>query len=146
MKKQQNNIMKIWTPFWNLSWNNRKLLLKTFFLMIKVRLTLWIVPFSRFQKSYAQIEPDPVKNDIPVCRLIWSVKVISPYVPRATCLTNALTGQSLLSQHGYPSLVKIGVGKSAEGQFEAHAWLEYNGKAVVGESEKDFIPLYDLKE
>lgn len=77
--------------------------------------------------------------------LIWAVQVSSHYVPRTTCLTNALTGHSLLSQYGYPSLVKIGVGKSSEGEFEAHAWLEYEGKVVIGESEEEYVPIYDFK-
>ena len=42
------------------------------------------------------------------------------------------------------SQIKIGVGKDINGEFEAHAWLEYAGKVVVGESEKEYVPLTDL--
>ena len=117
--------------------------METIFLMLKVRLMLWLIPFSRIQNSLKGI--NIIKNEIPVFKLIWAVKVASNYLPSATCLTNALTGYSLLLRYGYPSLVKIGVGKSAGG-FEAHAWLEYNGKVVIGESEKNYISIFDIKD
>jgi hypothetical protein len=43
-------------------------------------------------------------------------------------------------------MIKIGVGKSFEGEFEAHAWLEYADEVVIGESEKEYIPILDLKK
>ncbi len=135
--------MTVLTAFLKLPGKDKKLLLGTLFLMIKIRLMLWLLPFSRIQRSFKQFNIE--KSDIPVSRLTWSVRMTSRYVPGATCLTKALTGYSLLSKHGYPSLVKIGVGKSAEGEFEAHAWLEYGGEVVLGESEKDYVPLFDLR-
>jgi len=72
------------------------------------------------------------------------VQTVSNYIPQATCLTKALTAQKLLKKYGYISQIKIGVNKDVEGQFEAHAWLEYAGKVVIGESEKEYIPLIDL--
>lgn len=102
------------------------------------------MPFRTIQKSLTKVEPTATDGTT-INNLIWSVKVASHYVPGATCLTNALTGYSLFSQYGYPSLVKIGVDKSTEGEFEAHAWLEYRGRVVIGESEKDYVPLIDFK-
>jgi hypothetical protein len=84
------------------------------------------------------------KNNIPVHKLIWAVQTISNYIPQATCLTKALTAQKLLKKYGYSSQIKIGVGKNINGEFEAHAWVEYDGKVVVGESEKEYVPLIDL--
>lgn len=129
--------------FFKLPNRDKTLLLKTLFLMIKVRLMLWVLPFSSIQKSVTDVKPTN-KENITLNNLIWAVNVSSHYVPRATCLTNALTGYSLLSQHGYTSLIKIGVGKSFEGEFEAHAWLEYKDKVVIGESEKEYVSLFDF--
>ena len=132
------------TSFLRLPGRDRKLLLETLFLMMKVRLMLWVLPFSHIQKSF--LETPINKHDIPLERLIWAVKVSSHYVPRATCLTNALTGQSLFLKHGYPCMIKIGVGKSDEGEFEAHAWLEYGDEVVIGESEKEYVPLVNFNK
>lgn len=132
------------TTLFKLSWKDYKLLIHTLFIMIKVRLMLWFMPFSHIQKSFSNLIPSG-DRDITVCRLNWSLKVVSHYMPGTTCLTNALAGYSLLSKHGYSSIVKIGVGKSEEGEFEAHAWLEYGDGVVIGESEKEYVPLLDFK-
>ncbi len=130
--------------FFKLSGDKQRILLKTLFLMVKVRLMLWFMSFPRIRSSFKNIEPTTT-DKAAVTNLIWSLKVASHYVPRSTCLTNALTGYSLFSQYGYSSQVKIGVGKSSEGEFEAHAWLEHNGRVVIGESEKEYVPLLDFK-
>lgn len=127
--------MTVLTSFLRLPGSDKRLLLYTLFLIVKVRLMLWVLPFTRIQRSFTKFES--VRSDIPVSRLTWSVRMTSRYVPGATCLTKALTGYLLLSKHGYHSMIKIGVGKSAEGEFEAHAWLEYDCEVVLGESEKD---------
>lgn len=130
--------------FFKLSQDKQRILLKTLLLMVKVRLMLWFMSFPRIQKSFKYIKPTDT-DKAAKSNIIWAVKVASHYVPRTTCLTNALTGYSLFSQYGYPSLVKIGVDKSSEGEFEAHAWLEYKDEVVIGESEKEYIPLLDFK-
>jgi hypothetical protein len=38
----------------------------------------------------------------------------------------------LLARRGYPALLHIGVAKGKEGQFQAHAWVESEGKVVIG--------------
>ena len=73
--------------------------------------------------------------------IIWSVRVASNYVPRATCLTQAITAQILLSRNNHPSNLRIGVIKDDD--FKAHAWLEIDNKIVLGESEQDYVPILD---
>jgi hypothetical protein len=51
-----------------------------------------------------------------------------------TCLRRALTLQKLLAQRHVATELKIGVQKE-NGQFSAHAWLEYQGQPL-GEPEK----------
>ena len=41
--------------------------------------------------------------------------VVSRYLPGATCLTQALAAQALLTQSGFPSQVEIGVAKETTG-------------------------------
>lgn len=138
------SVMAALDGFLKLSWNDRVLLFKILLLMVKVRIILWLMPFNRIQESFKQIKPSSERGET-ICKLSWSLKVIAHYFPGSKCLINALTGYLLLSEHGYDSLVKIGVGKSAEGEFEAHAWLEYKDRVVIGESEKEYVPLFDFK-
>jgi hypothetical protein len=64
--------------------------------------------------------------------IVWSIVVARQYVPVATCLTQALAGQILLTQHGEPALLRIGVAKNEAGKLEAHAWVESRGRIVIG--------------
>jgi hypothetical protein len=57
-------------------------------------------------------------------------------------LTQALAGQVLLAQYGYPAVVHLGVTKEeGQGTFQAHAWMESDGKIVIGESEGAYVSL-----
>ena len=58
----------------------------------------------------------------------------SRFVPGSTCLVQALAGQWMLLREGYAPELRIGVSK-AEG-FEAHAWVELEGKVLIGGSEE----------
>ena len=78
----------------------------------------------------------------PPKQLAWDVLVVSTYMPCATCLSQALAGQVLLTHYGYRAVVRVGVTKvDGKGTFQAHAWLESGGKVVIGESEVAYVPL-----
>lgn len=53
-------------------------------------------------------------------------------VPFSTCLSQALAGKILFAMNGHPTTLHIGVSKTSEAGFEAHAWLCQNGKIVLG--------------
>ncbi len=73
------------------------------------------------------------------------IVTISKYVPRATCLVQALVGYILYTKHGYNTKIKIGV-LTENGVFEAHAWLEYQGYVVLGQSEKKYKTILDIEK
>jgi hypothetical protein len=52
----------------------------------------------------------------------------------------------LLHHFGYASVVHVGVSRDRSGKVEAHAWVECEGKTVVGEVEDfaRFVPLPPL--
>lgn len=79
--------------------------------------------------------------------IVWAVVVASRYVPRSTCLTQALTAQVLLARRGVPASLHIGVAKEgAEARFGAHAWVESEGKVLIGGSEPGrYTPLLALE-
>ena len=68
-------------------------------------------------------------------QFIWAVRATSRCVPRATCLTQALAAQTLLSRAGYNPQVKIGVAKNEKKLFEAHAWLVLGDDVLIGGTE-----------
>ncbi len=65
-----------------------------------------------------------------------------------SCLTQALCGRMLLQRSGYEPILKIGVTKTREGDFRAHAWVELDGAIVIGgptSQVETFTPLGDLE-
>jgi len=55
----------------------------------------------------------------------------------STCLTRALAGQLLLRKAGIESRLCIGVMRDQLRAFQAHAWLERDGKVILGGSDAD---------
>ncbi len=49
-----------------------------------------------------------------------------------TCLATALVAQAMLHRHGHHARLRVGVRRDANGAFRAHAWLEREGRVVVG--------------
>ncbi len=64
---------------------------------------------------------------------------------KAQCLPQAITLWWMLGLIGVMSTVRLGIYKK-EGLVEAHAWVLYNDRVVIGESEMldDFTPLLDV--
>jgi hypothetical protein len=67
--------------------------------------------------------------------LVWAVETASRFVPRATCLTQALAAQIVLQRHGYSATFCLGVPAIPVRPFRAHAWLELDGRIILGGEE-----------
>lgn len=118
--------------------SDRILLVRAGVLLGVIRLGLSLLPFQILPCLLRKVstapgvlhEADRAAPD----RIAWAVTVASQYVPKATCLAQALAAQVLLARQGYPACLRIGVTKSEEGRLEAHAWVESQGKIVIGGS------------
>ncbi len=131
--------------FFKLKNFDKLILIKALFLLWIIRIMLWIHPFQTLQKILTRFSSTN-KNESPkttMKKLIWAINVMSIYTPNATCLTKALAAQLLLARHHYSSNIKIGVSKNESG-FEAHAWLVSDDNIILGESEKEYIPILNM--
>ncbi len=117
--------------------SDRRLLLETTFLVWAVRLGLWLLPFRSLASLLRRLVPatqehvDQSQDFIE--RASQAVRMTSRLVPKATCLTQALATQVLVSRHGYDACLHIGVAKNGDERLEAHAWVVSNGRVVIGE-------------
>jgi len=120
--------------FLNLSSDQRRLLIKTWVLLGVIRLGLELFPFSTFRKLLSKLTPILVlfKKDFSKEYLVWSVAVVSPYIPKTTCLAQALTAQLLIQLAGHRACLHIGVNHGTGGCLEAHAWVESQGRILIG--------------
>lgn len=138
--------MKTITSFLRLGGDEKLLLINTLLLHWKMRILLWLLPFSHIQQRIKKLNnkmQDNATHQFPLKKLIWAVNASSRYTVRSTCLTRALTAQILLARYHYSSTINIGVAND-EGEFAAHAWLVHGDEIVLGESDKDYVTLLDL--
>jgi hypothetical protein len=118
--------------FLRLSGTDRSLLGRSVVLVAVARVALWVLPFnvarrlvsSGGRRSSALIAPEKIG---------WAVSAAKRFVPKADCLPQALAAERLLTRFGHPVEFRIGVVKSGRNRLLAHAWVESNGKLVVGD-------------
>ena len=115
---------------------DHRLLVSAILLLGTVRLGLWLLPFQTLRRFLAGLTQRTLKlhksDQVSVDKIIWAVRVASRYIPgRVKCLARALTTQVLLEQRGYQAQLRIGVAKGEQG-LEAHAWVESQGRIVIG--------------
>jgi hypothetical protein len=125
--------MKRIRKFRELPQAERRLLIKATGLLCIVRLGLWLLPFRRLstivQRDKLRVRPE---GALSAERIGWAIRVASRYVPRATCLAQALTALFLLERAGLPARLYIGVARKNAKPFQAHAWVESRGNTIVG--------------
>ena len=110
----------------------RSLLLRTFFLVAFLRAALYLLSFVRLKEYLARRAAHrPIRQSIQIAELVWAVRTTAAYIPGASCLTQALATKYQLERSGRRGRIHIGVAKD-NGQFLAHAWLECEGKTVLG--------------
>lgn len=129
----------------------QSLLAKAFLLVTSIRVALWVLRFRLLAPLLARFTSNPVggglADEATVERTVWAVTAIARYVPRATCLTQALATQVLLARQGEASELQIGVARDESLGVRAHAWLEHRGRIVIGgASADDFVPLSSLHD
>lgn len=117
-----------------LPYKEKKLLIQSLLLILAVRVGLWILPFSLLDRWLSGSDPenDRIADWATIRRVVRSVRLCSRFVPYATCLTQAMVTRVLLRLRGQPSDLKIGVEKDQNEKFGAHAWIEVDGRIVIG--------------
>lgn len=70
------------------------------------------------------------------------------FLPRRPCLTQALVARRALRKFGVETSLHIGAQHDGQGRFAAHAWIERDGRPVIGDNGRlsdyvRFTPLAD---
>lgn len=98
-----------------------------------VRLALAVLPF-RFVHRVAGHTTRRARSAFSPERIARAVQEVAQRLPGTTCLTEVLAAAYLCSRYGHEATPRLGVGRSG-GRIAAHAWLECNGRAILGEPE-----------
>lgn len=127
--------MKLY-KFLKLSGADRWLLIETFALLAAVQLGLYFLPFQTLRRFLDRLitgwRSFSFTAHPAAARIPWAVRMASGYIPKSTCLPQALVTHFLLLRHGYPADLKIGAAKKADGTLEAHAWVVSEQQIVIG--------------
>ncbi|WP_367268231.1 lasso peptide biosynthesis B2 protein [uncultured Thiohalocapsa sp.] len=123
--------------FLRLSSQRRSLLIKSFFLLPTIDVLLRVAGYNRARKlllkSCLSVRPLPASQAQMVRDVAWAVLTASRRgALRATCLRRSLLIAHLLHCRGISAEIQFAARRGQKG-FEAHAWVESQGK-VVGDS------------
>lgn len=134
--------------FLKLATTEKILILKSFFLVLVIRVALWLVPVKLLQNLFPWNSEENCDDTTPgnwgeITSIVRAVKAVSRFVPRATCLTQALAASLLIRRSGQTSALRIGVAKDDKSRLIAHAWLEKDGRIILGKhpDQRRFIEL-----
>src|SRR5512135_974690 len=124
-------------------------LLEAWFGLAVARLTLLSVPFKRIAPRLGkQLGPGElaVTSGVapPMARSIGqAVERAARHTPwDSTCLTQTITGKSMLRRRGVPSRLYLGTRKDETGHLVAHSWLLVGDEVLIGGgSHETFTPL-----
>jgi hypothetical protein len=117
--------------------------------VIIVRFGLWITRYQRIRALLVRpCDASPAgERKMTVARITHAVAKTARIVPDASCLTQCIACQALLSWKGIPSSIAIGLKKAGDAELKAHAWLVWHGQVVLqGESgaSPEFNRILDL--
>lgn len=120
-------------------------------LVAAVRLALWILPSRTILRLVRRFEAvrvaDSARPRISAARVAWAIEAVSRRIPGATCLTQALSAKLLLWCFGQHAQLCLGVARTSAGTFRAHAWLERDGRPVLGGAGiQSFVRLPELPD
>jgi hypothetical protein len=124
--------------FTQLTVAERRVLIRALLVVVAARLSLWIMPVGRARKVVARAAASAPTGSVEL--VVWGVRTVGRYLPGATCLTQAIAAQSLLTHSGFISQVEIGVAKERDQDRDknevrrllAHAWVVCQGQVVLG--------------
>jgi hypothetical protein len=115
------------------------------FLMGAIRLGFLALSFQRVQEILdfiSQRPPGWLVPDADSDEISWAVQAAGSALPGATCLVQALAANVLLAWRNQKTALHIGVARPGQDALRAHAWLESQGKIVIGDDGvEEFKPL-----
>jgi hypothetical protein len=123
--------------------DERRMFFRALVLVVVIRVALWTIPFRVTRNWVDRLrKPSGPKRELDrliIRQVAWAVGTAGRRIPGATCLTQGMATQVLLGRLGQDSELRLGVARSKQnGQIEAHAWVEAQGRVVKGAAIDDF--------
>ncbi|TPK13036.1 lasso peptide biosynthesis B2 protein [Mesorhizobium sp. B2-5-7] len=127
----------------SLSGSEALFLCRCLLVVTTVRLGLTLFSYNRVRGMVTRLNAHQCASMGELRLVAWGVAAAARFVPGATCLTQALSGQYLLARQGNASNIRIGIERGTGEQLKAHAWLVSDDHIVLGGSVDGFAHLID---
>ncbi|RWE49142.1 MAG: lasso peptide biosynthesis B2 protein [Mesorhizobium sp.] len=127
----------------SLSGSEAFFLCRCLLVVVTVRLGLTLFSYNRVRGVVTRLNARQCASMGELRLFAWGVAAAARFVPGATCLTQALSGQYLLARKGNASNIRIGIERGTGEQLKAHAWLVSDNQIVLGGSIDGFAHLVD---
>ena len=136
-------MMETWSRFRALGAERRRLVIEAAVLLGVVWAGLRTMPLGTLRRlldAYSRRRPASVESPAAIA---WAVQAAARRVPGTrTCLLEALAADAMLRRRSYRSELRFGVrSKDAGSSLDGHAWVECDGRVVVGDV--DDLDAYD---
>lgn len=114
--------------------------------VVGVRAALATLPWRRVSEWFATPGARPGTPDWDRARIdLWAVHAVTRRLLKGRpCLTQALVARRFLRRHGVKTDLRLGAVRDERG-FQAHAWLERDGRVVIGGTESIYTPFRPLR-
>ncbi len=115
--------------------------------LVVMRIALSCAGYAAIRKRMPQAKTS-AQSHYYARQLARRIERLARFVPRASCLTQALALQYLLARSGHKSELQVGVRRDEAGRFLAHAWVSCNERVVLGAAStrlSDFTPLAERR-
>ena len=133
-------------------WRYKKTLAGAFVMLALLRFALFCLPYRKVRKFVAQTPRKRSRGRIHMhayqVQWVWAIQLAGRYLlGHKPCLPQALAVQWFLLRQGVATDLNIGVQKDARDGISAHAWIERDGKVIIGGtlSPSQFKPLHLVK-
>ena len=104
--------------------------------LVVARFQLRVVSFERLIERVAtnpEIESAGEEARRGVERVCWAVEAAASRLPGMdNCLVKALAAGFMLRQRRLPGALRLGAARGESEGLNAHAWIEFEGRALVG--------------
>ena len=130
--------------FWRFSRRDQALLVEAAWLQMVARAGLFLLQLKTLQRLLARLifAHSLQRQPFSPWKVAHAIDATGKYLPGKNCLIRALVGEVLLRREGYPAMLKIGVAKEEKRDLRAHAWVELEGRVVIGfSSKRQYMPL-----
>ena len=129
--------------FFQLPFSDQRLLMWAALAVVSAKLAIRTLRLPVARTAVARLERRRWSvTPTPVDRIVWAVEAAGRAIPgMKNCLVQAVAAEAMLTRAGHPCELQIGAAKNGP-ELIAHAWLESEGRVLVGEFELDrYTPL-----